>query len=285
MLNQTKGNALESAVQSIESAILRASPGYKDGNFRIEGKKSIESDGVHHEIDLYVKVSLAKEYDALFIFECKNWNTQKVSKNEIVVFSEKIKAANAQKGFFVATSYTKDAIAQAKLDRRMTLLTATELDPTALIVPCGFHAISEEDNVCKATFRKSHIPGAGIEEVVLDTQKQTFSVDGFKTDLSEWLNPIIRRFVEERKNCFPSPLLPEGVHSVEYSGEHVFPAGTAFLNGDELEKVQVSGILAIRITKAVIVSAFDVSTRGRVVSVKLEMPPATIKADFMALHK
>src|SRR5437879_2880832 len=49
-----------------------------------------------------------------------------IPKNDIIIFSEKIKAAEAQRGFFVAPSFTRDAEAQARLDPRMELLTARE---------------------------------------------------------------------------------------------------------------------------------------------------------------
>jgi len=79
-------------------------------------------------------------YEAIFVFECKNWQ-EKVGKNEIIVFSEKFRVANAQRGFFVAKSYTADAVAQAERDQRVELLLAAELDPSAVMVPAGFHAI------------------------------------------------------------------------------------------------------------------------------------------------
>src|SRR5437763_15769992 len=94
-----KGDQLERAVRAIEQAILAQSPGLKQNAFRIESKKLLVSDGVKHEIDLWVQVDIGPGYDSIFIFECKNWE-EKVSKNEIIIFSEKIKATNAQRGFF-----------------------------------------------------------------------------------------------------------------------------------------------------------------------------------------
>src|SRR5215831_7300392 len=98
--NQEKGDTLEQAVKAIESAILRAFPGYTESTFRIESKKVLSIGGVRHEIDIYVTVDLGMQYTAVFVFECKNW-LEKVGKNEIIVFSEKVKVCNAQKGFFV----------------------------------------------------------------------------------------------------------------------------------------------------------------------------------------
>ena len=126
-----KGNILEEAVHAIEHQILASSPSLKEHTFVIESKKYVVSNGVRHEIDIYVSVDLGRGYRSIFIFECKNWEAA-VGKNEIIVFSEKIDATLAQRGFFIAKSFTSDAQAQAQKDPRITLLVATEF-PAALI--------------------------------------------------------------------------------------------------------------------------------------------------------
>jgi hypothetical protein len=49
-----KGNVLHNAVLSIEQHILHTAPHLKNKNFTIESKKISNSEGVHHEIDIYV---------------------------------------------------------------------------------------------------------------------------------------------------------------------------------------------------------------------------------------
>ena len=120
-----KGDDLEKAVHAIEDTILKIAPGFAEGTFRIESKRIISLEGVRHEIDLFVTAALPNGYQAVFVFECKNW-ADKVGKNEVIVFSEKVKAATAQKGFFVARAFTKDAKAQAAKDPRIQLLTAAK---------------------------------------------------------------------------------------------------------------------------------------------------------------
>ena len=110
-----RGNALESAVAAIESHILDTSPALREKTFFIEGKKIITVDGVHHEIDIYVTIDLGVGYTSVFIFECKNWQDP-VGKNEVIVLSEKIDATQAQHGYLIGKSFTKDAQAQALKD-------------------------------------------------------------------------------------------------------------------------------------------------------------------------
>src|SRR5580704_17255961 len=105
--SKDKGDALEHAVKAIESVIRRSYSGLSENTLRIEAKKIVVVEGVHHEIDVHVTVDLGRSYSAIFIFEYKNWLGEKVGKNEIIVLAEKVKACGAQRGFFVAKSYTR----------------------------------------------------------------------------------------------------------------------------------------------------------------------------------
>ena len=119
-----KGSELEEAVKLLEQTILKSKPGLKDAPFLIESKKIIVKNGVRNEIDVYVEIDLGHGYKSVFIFECKNWKDP-VGKNDIIIFSEKIKLTNSQKGYFVAEKFTKDARNQAITDERIELLELT----------------------------------------------------------------------------------------------------------------------------------------------------------------
>jgi hypothetical protein len=124
-----KGNALEVAVASIERLILDTSPHLIERPFLFESKKIINAGGVHHEIDIFVTIDLGGGYKSVYIFECKNWEAS-VGKNEIIVFAEKIDVTQAQHGYFVAKSFTKDAEAQATSNPRITPMCQCRLDFT-----------------------------------------------------------------------------------------------------------------------------------------------------------
>src|SRR5712692_2352969 len=124
--SQEIGDALEEAVRLIEQTILQSTT--KDATVTIEPKKVITVEGVKHEIDLFVTIDNGRGYKSIYIFECKNW-IKGVGKNSIIVFSAKINVTKAQKGYFIAKRFGKHAVAQAKLDDRIELLTASfELD-------------------------------------------------------------------------------------------------------------------------------------------------------------
>jgi hypothetical protein len=55
-----KGDDLEIAVHTIERLILATSPALKEKSFNTERRKVMVVRGVHHEIDVFVSVDLAK---------------------------------------------------------------------------------------------------------------------------------------------------------------------------------------------------------------------------------
>lgn len=129
-----KGHELERAVEAIERAILAEDPSLSGREIAITPRHRISCDGVTHEIDLHVVIRAAGGYDSIHIFECKNWR-KPVGKNEVIVFSAKIEACGAQRGFLVAAQFTKAARAQAKKNQRICLLLARKIDPEALCAP------------------------------------------------------------------------------------------------------------------------------------------------------
>ncbi len=176
-----KGNALEQAVREIESAILGFEPTAKEKPFTVEYKKIVVVDGVKHEIDVYVMVLFGPGYNSLFIFECKNW-ADPVGKNEIIVFSEKIKAVGATHGYFVAKAFTADAKAQAKKDNRMTLRVATEHDPFAM---ADSYAVRQQVQNCAVSVRSrdGHLLGQWDGPLKLQYLGETTDLE---TLLREW---------------------------------------------------------------------------------------------------
>jgi len=139
-----KGIHLEDAVRLIEQTILNSKPGLKDFPFSIETRKIFVADGVRHEIDVYVEIDLGHGYKSLFIFECKNWEDP-VGKNELIIFSEKLKITNAQKGYFAANKLTKDAANQAAKDERIELLQIAADNSILLSFP-DFHSIERDQS-------------------------------------------------------------------------------------------------------------------------------------------
>ena len=264
-----KGRQMEDAVHAIEQVILQSSPTLHDKSFTIEARKRINSDGVHHEIDIFVTVEIAKAYLSTFIFECKNWEDA-VGKNEVIIFSAKIADTGAQRGFFVAKSFTKDAEAQAQKDPRITLLTATEHDPATTIMPESFHLTAPASLRPTVTFRVAGSSGKNLTP--LDVHGRRARINGQEVLLTDYLDAWIKELYEDRLLHFWTWRLPGGVHPMTTSGERSFSPGEFTIDDQEMELVQIDLDSGVRVIYPTVLFHYEVSTRGRVI----RLAPVTI---------
>lgn len=256
-----KGNALEDAVRAIEAAILDVAPGFAKGTFQIQGKRILSLGDVRHEIDIYVTASLPAGYDAVFIFECKNWKC-KVGKNELIVFSEKIAASGAQRGFFVAPSFTKDAVAQAKKDSRLVLLTATYLEPEVRELFPQFRLLNTE-----STSAEVQIIGFGSSPLsAIELADRFFTIHGEKHSAQEYVNRQVS-IVRDKHAIGLTTTMQEGEYVVSFEDELEFPFGEAFFEDKPVKLIKISGTARTSLVIGSIFSIYEVQTRGRLIVV------------------
>jgi hypothetical protein len=283
MDSDAKGRELENAVHAIEAVILQSSPTLHDKAFAIEARKLITVGGVRHEIDIFVTVEVAKGYTSVFIFECKNWKAA-VGKNELIIFSKKIQATSAQSGFFVAKSFTKDAVAEAHQDPRITLLTATEHDPATTITPESFHFTAPASLKPTITFRVAGSSGKNVSPI--DVQGRKVRLYGQEVLLTEFLDGWIKVLYSERLLHFSTAHLSEGVHPMTASGERPFGAGECVIDGQEMEYVKIDLECGVQIIHPVVLSDYEVSSRGRVIRLApVKIYNFAIETAFVTTHK
>jgi len=279
-----KGSALELAVHAIEAAIIRTFPAYNDKTFHIENRKLIVAEGVKHEIDIWVNVELGAGYDATFIFECRNWQ-DKISKNDIIIFAEKIRAAGAQKGYFVARSFTKYAIAQARREPRIALLKVKDLPADRIPIPLGFHGISVEGTTAaiRVNLRR---PGAATSEAIpVDPKTALLVIDGQAQDCHKYIDDWLMAEANARTDKFPSTHATEGIHDLEFESTREFARGRATLDKDEIISMSLRGSVKVRVVQAKIVSHFEVESRGRALTVSVSLAGATLHASFAEIPR
>ncbi len=260
-----KGTALEAVVSAIETLILDSSPSIKAKTHTIESRKRVEAAGVQHEIDLHVTTEVAQGYRAVFIFECKNWK-DKVDKNEIIVFSEKIKICNAQYGYFVAKSFTSDAEAQAKKDPRIILKLVTEHDPASTILPFGFNYTFQTPTAVKVKYKRRGSTSA--EGQKLEIGSATGVLNGVLTDLGPLANQWATEAINESMRTFPSGTLPDGLYERSCHSTRDFEEGQFTVNGIDIGAVDLEVTFQIRLKWPVVTSHFEVDGRGRVISLE-----------------
>ena len=276
-----KGNALEDAVRGIETAILRSSPSLQESTFKIESKRIFVIAGVRHEIDVYVEVDLGKGYKSIFIFECKNWEDA-VGKNDIIIFSEKIDALQAQRGFFVAKSYSKDAEAQAKKDARIELLTATERNIADTPIPFDFHFIHRDKSKSTATveFLRRETKGAGKRfdiELTASTIYKGQPLEIIKL-IGEWVDEL----ADTNLRTFPSGTLPEGNYERSDQLERRFEKDELVVNGMDIGSVLLELKFSVQVIRPALLSNFEIASRGRSIAfASVQMGDATAQVAFI----
>jgi hypothetical protein len=261
-----QGLALEKAIEKIETSILRSNPSLKDDTFKIETRKIINDGGVRHEIDVFVSIDHGKGYNSTFIFEAKNWK-DKVGKNEIIVFQEKIKASSAQKGFFVAKEFTKDAENQAAKEPRMELAIASDDFDTAPLFP-DIHVLVR-DKPGKVTLEltaKKDKPKEGAGELIsLNQDTDLIMVDGVEKPIKDFVNSIYEAAIEEKLRREPTQTYPGGEYELSHKKTTDFDPPLGF-KGKTFEQAEIEVTFPIKIVRPSIVSRFDVASRGRVVT-------------------
>lgn len=264
--SQQKGTHLEDAVRLIEQTILNSKPGLKDFPFSIETKKIFVVEGVRHEIDVYVEIDLGHGYKSIFIFEFKNWKVP-VGKNELIIFSEKLKITNAQKGYFVAKKITKDAVNQAAKDGRIELLEVTT-DNTILLSFPDFHFIERDQSKVhtNANFLKRGACKKNIEYQPISPGDCKVELDGTSIDLTKYIHENSSKVIENRINNEPTNRLPEGVYNYEYNETLYYEPGSFIINGFDIERLELNITFPIIVTRPKIKYAFEVGRRGKVIS-------------------
>ena len=206
-----------------------------------------------------MEIDLGDGYRSLFIFECKNWQ-RRVNKNEVIVFSEKIRALQAQKGFFVARSFTRDARAQAASDPRVQLLHIKE-DPLPFALKIG--VIVKERIATNVSLHARGWPrNSPLERWSfkgLETQMDQESVD-FEDYVRRWSSETAKRLERD----IPSGLPVGQSKCFSSTVERTFGPGELIMNGMGIETITLDVNLWVRLVRPTIVSRFDVLSRGRI---------------------
>ena len=276
------GSALESAVCAIERTILQTAPGLAENTFTIESKKVVIVGGVRHEIDVYVAVEAARGYGSVFIFECKNLRAA-VGKNDIIVFSEKIDALQAQRGYFVAKSFSRYAERQAERDPRVTLLFASEFAPEDTPVPFDFHVAGMQTTHGDVEFQQRGAAGDSVHRP-FDTSRVPARVNGPDVDLGAYIDQWITDAANDDLRSFPSSALPEGMHEYVTNHSRQFGLGELVVDGVDMEAASLALRRTVRVSRPPVVSHFQIQGRGRSLSLApVDIGCATIQIGMVGM--
>lgn len=253
---------METAVAAVEEAILGQSPELKGKSLQIDSRKTIKQNGTRHEIDLYVSVDLGNGYRSNFIFECKNWKAS-VGKNEIIVFSAKIIATNAQHGFFVARSLTKDAMALVDSDPRITFVPVVEHDAALTPAPFEFHFVIREETDTQITFKQR---GKKKGTVSISFEDVSAKLNGEKVNLRELVDGWVKEECDGDLRTFNSVKLADDIYERNFISKRDFAENSLQINDHDVESCEFKIQYNVRVVHPPVVAHYHMENRGRSVT-------------------
>jgi hypothetical protein len=262
---QQKGKALERAVKFIQQTILNSNPSIRGVRFSIESNQIIVVGGVRHEIDVLVKTLPGSAYEAIWIFECKNWQ-KKAGKNEVALLADKIAALKAVKGFLVAKQFTRDAENRAKQDDRIRLIPCSENISGPLADLNIFHVCHNVSNV--EVFMKDRNKAAVANPPLLDWKIVNFTLNGVSIDFAGFVGARVDEVVlNDRKNNAAKHRL-EGVHHETVLVEQFFGPGEFRAGAMDVEKILMKVHFTVSVIRKNVTSTFELKNQGRVISIE-----------------
>jgi Restriction endonuclease len=256
--NKEKGNALERVVRLVQKTILEQDPKFAGVKFSIEMNQILKVNDVRHEVDVLVKTHPDSQFEALWIYECKNWQ-EPVGKNEIIIFAEKVKVLGAARGFMVAKEFTKDAKAQAEADRRIQLVPFSEDFINPLNAQLLYNVIAPSSIVVRIKERNKP-PSPNPNPV--DMNAVVCLHNGNKRDFYSFIMDHIGGIVAELKK--ESKFLNEGEFCEPKGVDVYYPQGELVLNGMDIEQLVVFSHFWISTQRKKIMSKFELKDQGRV---------------------
>ncbi len=259
-LSKYKGDILERAVEQIEYQIIKTNPSFKYADFTIEKNKFITVNGVKHEIDIYINIIHGFDYDSVFIFECKNWS-KNIGKNEIINFEKKIDVTNAQKGFFIAKSFGKYAIAEANNNDRLILVKATELGLNDFFIK-GFHAVYNHKRDLNIKVEIETDSGKCKEPSIL--HEGSFKIDEDEINFNDFVFKKIDVLVANKTDKLPTDRMNEGEHIIEIDEAiSVMDDSLYHTHYGRITKIRINFQYKLFIVFPRLIYAYYIENRGR----------------------
>src|SRR6266567_157119 len=280
---QKKGDALEDAVHMIETVILRSNPNTKEATITIETKKRVTVQGVRSEIDVYVSVKLGNGLELIYIFECRN-REEPVSKDDITVLNDKIEEVGAQKGYFVAKKFGRDAIYKAKRYQRIELLKAIDEFEALPFVVEHFHYVHNTPLHVSLSFVKQTDDPQKVETLPLTDESKVKLGD--KELLLGVLGERVRQnVINEVMSHEPTGTFSAGAYPYDRPKTYTFNPNELFVDGYEYLELNAQVSWETQVIRPRIVSKFDIEKRGRVFTIESgELPSGVnIQVSFIEI--
>lgn len=269
--SHTKGRQLEEAVKSIEALILQSDDSLAQTDFQLEPNKIINSAGTRHEIDLFVTVSRAGGYDSTFVFECKN-RQKATGKNDIIIFTEIIEATSAQKGYFIAASFTKDAVAQANKNPRIELVRMRR-EFEWLSESFGFNVTVHTIDRLSVQLKER---GKPLPDCALfaDVSSLRYKLGNEAGPFYDYVEKTVNAEIREARAINNSKFKLAGSHPQRLNFQLCYTeVGDLVINGHDIDQISFYADYTVLTDKCIVQSKFEVEKRGRIITYVPESMP------------
>jgi Restriction endonuclease len=265
LTNFEKGRAWERAVGSIQEAILKADQKLERTDFTIDFNQRIVVEGVPHEIDVLVKTFPGAQYEAILIFECKNWR-KPVGKEKVVNLSETVRAMGASRGFLVAKSLTKGAQAQMKQDCRLAYIPCTDEFLSPLDESQLMHVCHEPAQITLHVNFRGVSPSEHPSR--LEWPVKASRLNGAPIDLQSLAMQQVERLVREDREKNFTKYQEEGTHWGDLALRTEFDCGELMIDNLDVEHIELLVRFFVNVQRHKVISKFELKNQGRVFSLE-----------------
>lgn len=255
-----KGRELEEALRFIQETILRNDPKFKGIAFSAEPNKIIIVSGVRHEIDLLVRTLPGSQYEAAWLFECKN-QQDPVGKDQIMLLAAKVNALGANRGILVANQLTRDAQAQIKLESRLRFVSFTQdflgsFDDSQLL-----HVVQKPQSI-KIHFKERGVPPVDPPAMIA-WKEVKFCLNGKKISFAEFVKPHVDQIGASVREEFQHSPRPNGEYVDGQAVEIRFDPEEFTMDGIDAEYMIIEVRFDITVRRQKVISKFELEGQGR----------------------
>jgi len=276
-----KGRALEKAVRFIQEEMLKTDPALKGAKFEIGSNQIIIKSGIRMEFDVLVKTLPGSIHESVSVFECKNWS-KPVGLDQIMIFTRKLDAVAANRGFFVAKKFTKSAESAALLDQRIKLIRCSD----ELIGPLRNLGMVLIQHFHEFQWMQVYFGWQSVRHDVfpdgIDLETTSCSYMGRPFDLKTFLETEADlEILRERRNRRYNH---RGVHWREGEISLTFDSNMFFLGDVPVKFLRCRFGYTITVQRSCVCSRFDLEGHGRFVAfepIENFLPNRIVKANII----
>jgi len=119
----------------------------------------------------------------------------------------------------------------------------------------------------------------------MDLTGLSISIDGVTTPASDYIHEWIQAVRDDRVARCPSDDTVDGTCStIEFEDQRIFERGSAFLGAKPVRTLSLKGKAEVRMHTAVVLSVFEVKTRGRLITIGIDTASLQIRAKIVEVN-